>query len=162
MKISTIVFYLALIFGIISCVNNAQKEKNVALSLIDNYLQKGATIEEIEKILGRADRIMKLKGIQEKIYDYNNKINALLEWSFGADEMGRIVWINHKPWSNPLLDRIEILPETFKKYNCKKKTEPNKKVPHVIQEYTFFECAKGKIRAYYNIHGEISTIAVNR
>ena len=66
MKISTIVFYSALIFGIISCVNNAQKEKNVALSLIDNYLQKGATIEEIEKILSRADRIMKLKGIEEK------------------------------------------------------------------------------------------------
>ena len=34
-----------------------------------------------------------------------------------------MVWLNYEPTTdkNPLLDRVEILPQTWKKYDCKKK-----------------------------------------
>ena len=164
MKFSISLFYIyfVMFFWIVSCVDIARKNKNITLSLIDDFLKKSVEVEKIKKILGEPSRIMKLKEVPETIYIYNNKKNNLREWNFGIDKKERVVWINHKPWSNPFLDRVEILPGTWKKYNCKKKIEPNKSVPHVIQEYTFFECAEGKIRAYFNIYGEISNITVNR
>ena len=101
-------------------------------------------------------------GIPHKIYDYNNKVNGYKEWSFAVNKAGKVVWLNHIPWQNPLLDRVERLPDTWKKYDCKKKTRPNTTVPHFVQEDTFFECAGGKIKAFYNVHGEIDTIFVGR
>ena len=159
MKSLTILSYLAILW-MTSCNQFVQDKKEIGLSFIENFLQKGATSEEIKKLLGEPNRVIKFKRISEIVYIYDNKINNLPEWKFGVNKVGQIVWINHKPWSNPLVDRVEILPVTWKKYNCKKKTRPDKSVPHVIKDYTFFECAEGKIRAYYNIHGEISTIVV--
>ena len=162
MKYLTTLLYCIIFFGIISCNNIPQNNQNIALSFIENFLEKGATIEEVKEIFGEPHRVRTYKEIKEKMYDYDNKENSLEEWTFGADKAGDIVWLNHKPRSNPLLDRKEILPITWKKYHCKMKTKTDRRVPHVIHTDNFFECAEGKLRAYYNLHGEISTIEANR
>ena len=139
-----------------------KKEKNVPLVFIEDFLENGASLAKVKRIFGEPHETTKLKQIKETMYEYKNKSNGLTEWIFGAGDRGEIVWLNYKPWFNPLLDRVETLPTTFKKYHCKKKRKPNTTISHVIQDYTFFECAERKIWAYYNVHGEISTIEVNR
>ena len=166
MKLSIRLLGVGVIFlGMNSCMQFQQKknkteENNLALSLMENFLNDGALFKEIKKILGEPDESYKRKNMSEKIYVYNNKNNNLKEWKFGVDDGGKVTWLNHEPWSNPLLDRVEILPQTWKKYHCKKRSEPDTRVSHVIEKFTFFECAGGKIRAYYNVHGEIGTIYV--
>ena len=146
-----------------SCASStSKKEGNAPLNFIEGFLENGVSLTKVKRTFGEPHEIMDVKQIKETVYEYKNKSNDLTEWSFGASDQGEIVWFNYEPWFNPLLDRVETLPTTFKKYNCKKKQKPDTSVPHVTQNYTFFECAEGKIRAYYNIHGEISTIAVNR
>ena len=162
MKYLAILFYYIIFLWTISCSNTPQKNQNIALSFIESFLEKGATIEEVKEIFGNPHRIKTYKKIKEEMYEYDNIEHSLVEWIFGVDKSGNIVWVNHKPWSNPLLDRIEIFPITWKKYRCKKEIRPNRSNPHVIQNYRFFECANGKLRGHYNLHGEISTIEVNR
>ena len=162
MKLLITLFHLTLSLCLISCNHTAKKRQLDALSFIDDFLKNGTTVEETKKYFGDPNKISKIKGVSETLYDYRNKEYPTLRWRFGVNDSRQIEWFNYRPGANPLLNRIEVLPTTFKKYNCQKKRKPDTRVPHVIREYTFFECAEGKMRAYYNTHGEISLIAVNR
>ena len=135
------------------------KKENTALSLIENFYHDGAFFEDIKKILGKPDDVY--KGSTEKIHSYKN--NNLKEWSFGVNNTGSVAWLIYNPVisNNSLLSRIEILPQTWKKYHCRKKRKPDTRVHHVIRDFTFFECAGGKIKAYYNKYGEIRSISVD-
>ena len=153
--------------GFASCMRFEAREeagkKNLAFSLMEDYLARGASFEDVKKTLGEPARMYKHEGKSfPEIYVYNNKVNNFKEWSFAVNEKGEVIWLNYMPWDNSLFDRVEVFPETWKKYRCKRKTRPDKRVAHVIRKHTFFECAGGKIRAYYNIHGEIGTIVVER
>ena len=151
------------IFFFASCSSPIPKKtKDTPASFIENFIENGANLEKVKGTFGESNQKIKIKDIQETVYKYINKKHRGREWSFGIGKDKKLVWINYRPWGNSNLDRVEILPTTFKKYNCRKKREPDTRVAHVIRDYTFFECAKGKIRAYYNIHGEISSIAVSR
>ena len=163
MKHLTILLYFITYITACSNVKIQDERKNFALSLIDNFLQEEISLNKLRKSLGNPHKTHIFKDTpNQTAYFYRNKKNNLHEWSFGVDNSGHVVWINHTPWFNPLLDRAEILPQTWKKYRCQKKTKPDKRTPHVIRQYTFFECARGKIRAYYNKYGEISDIAVSK
>ena len=143
---------------------NNPREKNSSISLIEKFFHKGASFEEIKKILGEPSEMYSYKDIPEKIYAYNKKTNRFKKWSFGVDKAGKVVWLNYKPRNdnNSLLDRVEILPQTWKKYRCKKVSVLNTSNPRITYEDTFFECAGGKIKAHYNVHGEIGIIEVER
>ena len=160
-----------------SCTQQAnrtsRKEKNTPSLLIDDFLKKGSSLKKIKSILGEPDKITTYRDMHEKarehhsipkritFYLYHNKMTQFQEWNFSIDEKGHVVGIAYDPFSNPLLNRVETLPQTWKKYNCKKKRKPDTRISHVIQDYTFFECAKGKIEAYYNMHGEITYIGID-
>ena len=146
-----------------SCASSvSQKEENIPLAFIENFLENGGNLKKVKEVFGEPDEKIKFKGDREMIYEYRNKKYKGREWNFGIGHDKKLLWINYRPWGNPLLGRVEILPRTLKKYNCQKKTKPDTRVSHVIEDFTFFECAGGKIRAYYNFHGEISSIVVIR
>ncbi len=155
------ILVLLLIF-IVSCTHTERRsEKDHAIYFIDTFLNRGISFEEIKSVLKEPDEI-EVSKVSEKIYRYEGKSTKLLKWNFGVNDEGMVEWIGYHPRSNSLLDRVEILPFTLKRYNCKKKTEPDERVPHVIDDFTFFECAEGRIRAYYNIHGEVEDIVISR
>ena len=98
-----------------------------------------------KKLLGEPNRVIKFKRISETVYIYDNKTNNLPEWKFGVNKVGQIVWINHKPWSNPLVDRVEILPVTWKKYNCKKKPGLTKAFLMLLKTILFLNVRKARL-----------------
>ena len=151
------------LFLLASCSSSTLHKKETApLSFIEKFLQNGATLTDIKNTFGEPHNIIKTKQVAEVVYDYDDKENQGNKWDFGVNKNGELVWLYYRPWGNPLLNRVEVLPSTLKKYNCERKRERDTRVPHVIRDFTFFECAEGRIRAHYNIHGEINTIAVNR
>ena len=157
---SKIVFFVVLVW-MLSCTH-AESKNNLAYSFIEKFLHNGMSLGEVKKIWGKPDEIFKIPNIPYDIYGYNNKKTKFKEWSFTVDKNGEIASLNYEPDSDPLLDRSEILLQTWKKYHCRKKRKMDTSVKHVVSEVTFFECADGKIRAYYNVYGEVSTIAVER
>ena len=159
--------------GLISCTKfdqrkqakgqeKSKKVESLARSIMENFLHKGASFEDIKNILGEPVRMYKYSDNSPEVYVYNNKVTGYKEWNFAVDKKGSVVWLNYMPWNDSLFDRVEILPKTWKKYHCKKKNKTDASVPHIIREYTFFECAGGRILAYYNVHGEIGTIFIKR
>ena len=158
------IFLLSLYISLLaSCMQLSSSKKNeLSLEIIETFLKGEYSVGEIEGLLGKPDEVEKYEGEDKQIYSYNNKKNNLREWRLGANKNNKITWIIYIPWENPLLDRMEVLPNTLASYNCKKKTKPDKRVPHVIHNYTFFECANGKLRAFYNMHGEIRNIAIHK
>ena len=137
------------------------KKEGYSVDIIEKFLHKGMSLGEVKKILGNPDEVFRIPNIPYDIHAYNNKRTKFKEWSFAVDKSGEVASLNYEPGSDPLLDRMEVLPQTWKKYHCKKKRKLER-TKHAVGEVTFFECAKGKIRAYYNIHGEVSTIVVER
>ena len=178
MSKNTIIFSLFLTLCVFSCNHAVRKHPDDApqsikqkiqqkdtgeLFFIEHFFKHGATVKDIQKYFGPADDIVSIKQVPEKIHEYNNKEKEwpAYKWAFGVNKSGKIKWLNYRPWENPLLDRVEVLPTTLKKYSCKKERKPDKSSIHFIVDETFFSCAGGKIMAYYNIHGEISLIEIN-
>ena len=157
---------IILILLAVSCVyinpKDKIKERKSSIQIIEKFLHKGMSLGEVKKIWGNPDEVFRIPNIPYDIHAYDNKTTKFKEWSFAVDKSGEITSLNYEPSSDPLLDRIEILPQTWKKYHCQKKRKWDTSIKHVVNEVTFFECAKGKIRAYYNVHGEVSTIVVER
>ena len=142
-----------------------ENRENSALYLIEKFIQEGMSIGEVKKHLGKPQKTLIFKDTpDETAYYYRRKSDNSHKWGFGVNKLNQVIWLHYSPWGNPLLDRVEILPETLKKYNCKKKSEPDNSTPDLIQNHTFFECTNDKIkfRAYYNRYGEIRSIAANR
>ena len=161
-----LVFYTVLgnLLFLVSCTNSiSPKKENIPLAFIEDFLENGGDLKKIKDAFGEPAEKIKFKGDKEKIYyKYTNRKNQRREWNFAVDKNEKLTWINYSPWNNPLLDRVEVLPTTLKKYNCQKKREIKTINSHAIKEVFFFECVQGRIRADYNVHGEIRNIAVAR
>lgn len=137
--------------------------ENIALSLIEKFIRDGISLDEVKERLGKPHKALTFKDApDETAYYYRNKTNNLHEWGLGVNKSNQVTWITHTPWDNPLLDRVEILPKTLKKYHCKKKSKPDNSTPDVVRRHRFFECANGKIRAHYNKYGEIGEIDASK
>ena len=105
-----------------------KEEANMPLGFIEGFLKSGVALTAVKRVFGEPYNIMNVKQIKETMYEYNNKNNELVEWIFGVNDQGDVVWFGHEPWLNPLLDRVETLPTTLKKYNCKRKRKPDASV----------------------------------
>ena len=176
MKYRMRLFLIVFSVWIVSCTQLESvdsNKKNFPLLIIDNYLQKGASLEEIKSLLGEPGERITYKNLHQKaqefykipkdiaFYNYYDKVTKFQEWSFTVNSMGKVEGMAYTG-SHPLLDRVEVLPETWKKYRCKNKVIPDTRNPNVIQDETFFECVDGRIKAYYNKYGEIESITVAR
>ena len=151
--------------GCASIEKQSETKKNnekFALSFIEEFFRDGMSFDEVKKRLGEPHEIFDFKNTpNEMAYYYYDKKNNLNEWSFGVNnKFAQVTWMFHYPRGNPLLDRIEILPQTLKKYGCQKKSK-TEHLPGLTRELKFLECADGRIRARYNKYGEIEYIVVS-
>ena len=146
----------------LSCTQTERKitKKDVVLPLVAQSLKKGISFNEVKNLLGDPHETVNFEDFSGTVYYYHSKVTQFRDWSFSVGQKGNVIGILYRPLSNPFLDRVEVLPMTWKEYDCKKKRKPDTRVSHVTKDYTFLECAGGRIKAYYNMHGEITDIAI--